>query len=377
MSNDSGQVRVHEQQNRQWKLGGDDFAKACAKIAVAQVCESEEFQTFQQSALETLADVAVRYIREIGKTAHYHANFSARTECNVFDIVQGLEDLGSAQGFTGASDIDHCLGTSGVVHEIIQYVNEAEQIPFAYSISQFPVIKDRKLTPSFLQKGEEPPGEHVPAWLPAFPDPDTYAQSPTWNGRVPEPHGAKILQEKDNGSGNHSLLNFQQQFIPNEFGKPSLVDLADVKAKKVSVGSNPFFSAPMQFGDKEVSSIFLPAKFSTQLNVENPVLENHLEDNCASVLETYAPAIEIIKNRFGDSEDRQEKFILNRRPNVQFKIGIGKKFLGRMLDLSPQNKEFKKTLSWSVMENEKDDKKKKAEKILKESLENPKELAEL
>ncbi|KAJ7974299.1 Transcription initiation factor TFIID subunit 8 [Quillaja saponaria] len=374
MSNGGGETgREREQQNRHWKLGGDDFAKAIARIAVAQVCESEGFQTYQQSAHEILADVAVRYIRDIGKTAHYHANFAGRTECNVFDIVQGLEDLGSAQGFTGASDIDHCLGSSGVIREIIQYVTEAEQIPFAYSISRFPVVKYRKLTPSFLQKGEEPPGEHIPAWLPAFPDPETYTQSPTWNGMVLEPHGAKTDQEKHHGTGDRCLLNFQQQMLSNEFERPSLVDQADAKAKNIAVESNPFLAAPMQFGDKEVSSIVLPAKLSTAVKVDNTVVENRFQDNRVSVLETFAPAIEAIQGRCGDSEG-QEKV---RRPTVQFKLGNEKKFLGRMLDLSPQNKEFEKTLPWFGMENEKDDKKRKAEKILKESLENPNELAEL
>jgi transcription initiation factor TFIID subunit 8 len=94
--------REPEKPAAQRKPSGVEFAQAIAKIAVAQICESEGFQTFQQSAIETLSDVAVRYIRDVGKTAHYYANLAGRTECNVFDIIQGLEDLGSAQGFLGA-----------------------------------------------------------------------------------------------------------------------------------------------------------------------------------------------------------------------------------------------------------------------------------
>ncbi|XVE83676.1 hypothetical protein DITRI_Ditri16bG0105700 [Diplodiscus trichospermus] len=84
----------------------DDFALAIAKVAVAQVCESVEFQSFQHSALETLSDIIVRYIYSIGKTANFNANLAGRVEENVFDLIQGLEELGSGLGFAGASDVD-------------------------------------------------------------------------------------------------------------------------------------------------------------------------------------------------------------------------------------------------------------------------------
>ncbi|KAL1558953.1 transcription initiation factor TFIID subunit 8-like isoform X2 [Salvia divinorum] len=42
------------------KLGKDEFAQAISRNMVAQVCESLGFQSFQQSALDNLADVAVR-----------------------------------------------------------------------------------------------------------------------------------------------------------------------------------------------------------------------------------------------------------------------------------------------------------------------------
>lgn len=58
------------------KLGTYEFAQAVARNVVAQVCESLGFQSFHQSALDNLADVAVRYIREIGKTASSYANLA-------------------------------------------------------------------------------------------------------------------------------------------------------------------------------------------------------------------------------------------------------------------------------------------------------------
>ncbi|CAL5325918.1 unnamed protein product [Camellia sinensis] len=153
------------------------------KISVVQVCKSVGFQSFQQSALNTLSDVAVRYIRELGKNASFYKNLAGRTESNVFDIVQELEDLGSSHVFLGASDINGSVSGSGIVQEIAQYICEAKKILFVYLIPGFLVIKDRTPTLSFAQVGESHPSEHIPVWLPAFPDPQTYSHSPSWNER--------------------------------------------------------------------------------------------------------------------------------------------------------------------------------------------------
>ena len=363
----------------QRKPGGDEFARAIVKVAVAQICESEGFQTFQQSALETLSDVTVRYIRDIGKTAHFYANQAGRIESNVFDIIQGLEDLSLAQGFLGASDIEHCLVSSGTVRELAQYVGQSEQIPFAYSLPQFPVIKDRKLTPSFSQIGEDPPGEHVPAWLPAFPDPSTYAQSSTWNERTTESKMAKIDQENQHRKAERSLLNLHQWLAFNGLEGPSFVDAGDAAKAKQAAESNPFLTAPLQFGEKDVSPVLLPAKTKllNDTTTENPIVENHGMDNHVSVLEAFAPNIEAMKSRLCDSEERHKKVLLNSRPTVQFKISVGKKSVGSMLDSSPQNKSFEVTAPSFGRLNEKDDKKRRVEKILKESMENAQELDHL
>lgn len=363
----------------QRKPGCEEFARAFVKVAVAQICESEGFQSFQQSALETLSDVTVRYIRDIGKTAHVYANQAGRTESNVFDIIQGLEDLGLAQGFLGASDIEHCLASSGTVRELAQYVGESEQIPFAYSRPQFPVVKDRKLTPSFLQIGEEPPGEHIPAWLPAFPDPGTYAQSSTPNDRTTELKMAKIEQENQRRKPERSLLNLNQWLASNELEGPSSVDAGDAAKAKQAAESNPFLAAPLQYGEKEVSPVVLPVKtkLSNDMTTGNPIVKYHGMDNHVSVLGAFAPNIEAMKSGLRDSEEGHKKVLLNTRPTVQFKLGSGKKYLGSMLDSSPQNKSFQVTESWFGRLNEKDDKKRRAEQILKESVGNLQELDHL
>lgn len=381
MSNGGGKTgRQLEQPAATWRRrtvgGGDDYAQAVAKIAVAQICESEGFPAFQQSALDALSDITARFILNVGKSAHSFANLAGRSECNVFDVIQGLEDMGSAHGFGGASDVDHCLESSGVVREIYQFVNEGEPITFAHPIPRFPVVKERVLPPSFLLKGEEPPGEHIPAWLPAFPVPQTYSESPLGNGRGTEPCASKFDQERENGNGERPLL--QQQMVSNMFEKSTVTDPADAKAKRVATESNPFFAAPLKFEEKEVASVAPPTKlFNGVVASDNPVVENFVKNDSVSVLETFAPAIEAMKSTCCDSKEDQTHFPLNEKPTVRFKVGIKNKFLGRSVGLIPQKEEHKKTLPWFAMEDEKDDRKRRAEKILRESLENPDQLVQL
>ncbi|XP_043722297.1 transcription initiation factor TFIID subunit 8-like [Telopea speciosissima] len=344
--------------------GGDDFGRAIAKIAVAQICESAGFQGFQQSAVEVLSEIAIRYLRDLGKTAKFYANLAGRTQCNVFDIVQGLEDLGTSQGFSGASNVHRCTAGSGVVQVITQYLSLEEELPFSRPVPYFPVIRDRKLTPSFLQIGEMPPGKNIPPWLPAFPDSHTYVHTPVWNERAADPRTDKIEQVRQRRKAERSLLSLQQRLACNGSAAPATVDPADAGKLKRAAGSNPFLAPPLQFSEKDVSSVVPPPQLSNE-----EVLEKRV-----SVLDTFAPAIEAAKSGFYDSGDGERKDLPNRRPTVHFKLGNGKS-LGAPRYLNLHSQSVVKTVPWFGRDDEKDDKKRRAEQILKESMENPRELA--
>uniref|UniRef100_A0A2C9WB61 Transcription initiation factor TFIID subunit 8 n=1 Tax=Manihot esculenta TaxID=3983 RepID=A0A2C9WB61_MANES len=338
MSHGGGESgRVHEKSEhakRKSGASGDEFVQAISKIAVAQICESAGFQTFQQSALEILSDITIQYMRNLGKLAQSFANSAGRTK--------GLEELGSSQGIADASDIDHCIASSGTVTELVKYFSEVEDILFAYSIPFFPVAREWKPVSNFLQVGEGPPVEHIPAWLPAYPDPQTYLQLPMEN-------------EGATDCGTHKFENF----TGNQSGGLSSFAPVDGIEAKLSVEGNPFLAAPLHFGEKEVSHVVLPAKLSNESALRNHIDQNGLLVNHVSVLNTFAPAIEATKSRLSDSEEGQKKVLLDQRRAVEFKIGVGKKSLGIALELSSQNKGLEKISSWSGKDGEKDDKKKR------------------
>lgn len=350
--------------------GANEFGRAIAKVAVAQICESVGFEGFNESALESLSDIAVRYLQDLGKTASSYANLTGRTECNVFDIIRGLEDLGLSIGFPGASEATQCITTSGAVKEIMDYVHSAEEIPFAQPLPHFPVVRDRKPIPSFLQMGETPGPKNIPSWLPAFPDPHTYIHSAVWNERRTDPRADKIELARQRRKAERSLLSLQQRMVSNgDTVASTSTEPHDEGREEMELNGseNPFLAKPLQPREKDVASVVLPVKLMN---------ESH-EENNISLLETFAPAIEAMKDAVSESGDEIERNLPDKRPVVSLEFKTGKKVLGESLDLSLRKRASGRTASWFGRDDEKDDKKRRAEFILRQSVENQQELTQL
>ncbi|CAI9780177.1 unnamed protein product [Fraxinus pennsylvanica] len=397
--------------------GEDNFGRAISKIAVAQICENVGFESFNESALDSLADLAIRYLLDLGKTAKFYSNLAGRTECNVFDIIQGLEDLGMSTGFSGASEVGvNCAISSGAVTEIRRYVESAEETPFAQPVPHFPVAKEYRLIPSFLQMGETPNFKHIPEWLPAFPDPHTYIHTAVWNERVSDPRADKIELARQHRKAERALLSLQQRLVCNESSVASTsTELVDGRnGLEVNDIKNQVLANPLEDGEQDDSPVVLPGKFSGEEHMENhvslletfaPAIEamkdglsdygNKGEKNFSgkrpvvlpaklsgeahsekhvSFLETFAPAIEAMRDGLSDSGNYGEKSFPGRRPAVCLEFKGGKKVFGESLDLRIRNKTFRRTAPWFGREDEKDDKKRRIEFILRQSMENQQEL---
>lgn len=343
-----------------------DLGSAISRVAVAQICESVGFDGSTESAIDSFSEIAGRYISDLGKIATFYANLSGRSECSIFDIVSGLEDLCSQTGFM---EVNSCRFNSGVMKEIVEYVDRSEDIPFAQPISRFPVINVPKVIPSFERMGEKPESSHIPPWLPAFPDPHTYIHTATWNERESNPRDDKIELVRQRRKAEMSLLNLQQRLLC--YGLPvasSLQKPRESTAEK-DESENPFLAKTLQAGEKDVSSIALPAKFSTI--------------GRGSLLETFSPAIEAMKDGISDSENGIDRKNVTdkRRPAVCLEFKPGKKVLGDSLDLRLWNKGSARAgASWSRRDDDsniKDDKKRRAELILRQAMENQQELTQL
>ncbi|KAJ6815480.1 transcription initiation factor TFIID subunit 8-like [Iris pallida] len=347
---DGGRESGSNNPKKSGRGSGDEFGRAVARIAVAQICESVGFHSSHESALNALADVAIRFICNLGKAANFSANLANRTEGNVFDLIQGLEELGNSHGFTGASDVHRCLVSSGVVRDIVRFVSSEEEVPFARPVPSFPIVRSQRLAVSFAQIGEKPAGDHIPDWLPPFPDPRTYTQTPVCKERESELRAERLEQERLRRNTEQSLSGLQQRLTCNGEAGPML-PTSDI------INKNPFFMPPLAYGEKPVSDIVVPG-------------QDDAKGKRLSVIETFAPAIEAAKERSLECEISEQKGLPTKRPEVRFRLGTKKKRLPLPSSLGASGRS---DAGW-LRDDEKDDRKRRAERILKAAMENGKDL---
>ena len=317
----------------------DEFGRATAKVAVAQLCEAAGFHAVKESALESFSDIVIRYLIDFSKTAKFYANIAGRSQCSVFDLIRAWEDLEAPRGFSNG------------MKEIMNYAESMSEAPFAQPIPHFPVIRERRNIPSFIQMGETPPSKHIPPWLPALPDPHTYIHTPVWDERVSDPRDDKIEQARQRRKAERSLLNLQKRLL---------------LCNRNPNGSTET-STPDEDEDVAVSPVVLPSKL--------PIVDG----NRVSVLEAFAPAIEMLGDGGVLCDDGIEggNMVIpaaTARPTVHFKFRSGKKFIAETLDDRNKKKDALHTISLVSREEERDDKKRRAEYILRQSMENPQEL---
>ncbi|OIV89718.1 hypothetical protein TanjilG_03816 [Lupinus angustifolius] len=155
-----------------------DFSFTIAKTAVAQICQSVGYKRSEYNALESLTNVATKYLQSIARSAATYANDSNRTDTNLFDLINGIQDLCSIQGFSGGSVMHKSsLLSSGALKEIVDFVNTSNEVPFAKPIQHKNVSgnpnPEAAIDSGILTSASQEPkvqGFHIPRWLPDFPD---------------------------------------------------------------------------------------------------------------------------------------------------------------------------------------------------------------
>ena len=200
----------------------DSYALAAARIAAAALINAAGFDVCQQSCVDVLADLLLKYVREVGAGSHHFAELAGRTETNPVDVVRRSACADGSEGAIGSA-IDSPLpalqalalndmGTS--VAQLREFVRQSQvrgarplaargvrcaapasprrahahgtrrrvqEVPFEHSIASFPLRKQSRPAPSFLERGEAPP-PHIPPWLPALPDRHAHLASPVYPG---------------------------------------------------------------------------------------------------------------------------------------------------------------------------------------------------
>jgi transcription initiation factor TFIID subunit 8 len=183
-----------------------------------------------------------------------------------------------------------------------------------------------------------------------------------WNERLVDPRAETIEQARQRRKAERALLSLQKRLLSNGSAGASSSGISNNVKESGVVDSGQFLAMPSESRKKDVSPVVLSDK-----------LKNHI-----SVMQAFAPAIEAAKEGgICDDGDFERKTLPEKRPAVIFKFKTGKKLLGESLDLSLSKKGGRRTGHWLGRDDERDDKKRRAEYILRQSMENPQELTQL
>ncbi|GJN35267.1 hypothetical protein PR202_gb24019 [Eleusine coracana subsp. coracana] len=347
---------------------GDEFGRAVARAAVAQALEASGFDCAHRSAVDALVDVVLRYVTHLGRSAAFHASLAGRALANECDIIQALEEVGAdTDGFAGAAAAGHCLIGSGVIRDLMTFVDSRDEVPFARPLPSFPIPRAQSQpAASFAVSGRETGMRHVPEWLPVFPDPHTYVRTEVWVEPPPTKDRVdKVEQVRQRRKAEKSLLSLQQRLaLAGADGfRPAVSHDTEEKGKEIqAAGSkrNPFLEPALPPGEKDASEVDMPP-----------------EKKQISVLEAFAPVIqaptlrEIDAGAGSDQNKNQKNIVPKERAPVHLKIGIDRKPLVAALNSGALD--LREDPSF-LKEEEKDDRKRRAGMILRASIENPHEL---
>jgi transcription initiation factor TFIID subunit 8 len=357
--------------SRSGRGNGDEYGRAMARAAVAQALEAAGFDCVHRSAVDALVDVLLRYVTHLGRAAAFHANLAGRTLANECDIINSLEEIGADfDGLAGAaSGGPRCLVGSGVVRDLMAFVDSKDELPFTRPLPRFPVPCAPQPAPSFAAAGRETGMRHVPDWLPVFPDPHTYMRTEVWSEQAAKDRVDMVEQVRQRRKAEKSLLSLQQRLaLAGADGfRPAVSEDTATKGKDIQQPSggkrNPFLEPALPPGEREVAEVDMPP-----------------ERKKLSILEAFAPAIQgadamEIDSGAGWDQDRNRKSILPKeRAPVRLKIGIDKKPLAA----APSSQPVDLSEDPSFLKEEiKDDRKRRAGLILRASMENPQELPQL
>lgn len=72
----------------------DEFSHSLSRVVAAQIAEAAGFEGVQESAVDILADLLLRYLGSLCSSAHGLAELAGRSQANLADVLLALEELG-------------------------------------------------------------------------------------------------------------------------------------------------------------------------------------------------------------------------------------------------------------------------------------------
>ncbi|KAJ4916972.1 Bromodomain transcription factor [Raphanus sativus] len=184
-----------------------EFSFTLTKVAVSQICLSVGYtSTDTSSTLNTLTLITTKFLQSIAELAASFSNSANRTEANLFDIVNGLQDaaLATSDCFPGGSTLhsteSHCLIRSAVLRNLSDFVASAFEIPFAKPLPRLEISGSYGGDSTRAARSRDEM-KSIPAWLPPFPE-----DSSLYRERYAEERSGHLWEKSDSVIGHGTFV---------------------------------------------------------------------------------------------------------------------------------------------------------------------------
>ena len=86
-----------ESQSTPMVQSAEEYARQIARVVVGQLAEQAGYESVQESSIDVLSELLLRYLEEVAAGAHLNAELATRTEINVLDALQSIRDMSDAE----------------------------------------------------------------------------------------------------------------------------------------------------------------------------------------------------------------------------------------------------------------------------------------
>jgi transcription initiation factor TFIID subunit 8 len=181
------------------------YALAIVRAALGSIVseasrEGTGFEDIERSASEALLDVLTRYIRTIGTVSNSAARHAGRSESNYADVRLALDEM-----------------HADPAPALLRFLQKVPEGSLLQDVAMFPVGHASQVAmvrPASSRHGGVRP-QHIPDYLPAFPEPCTYQSTITRNQRMQDEAHAKKKRSQHKRQVTSSVTFSARQFNLN------------------------------------------------------------------------------------------------------------------------------------------------------------------
>jgi len=189
------------------------------RMAIASTCLDLGFVSISESAMETLIEMTVSYVHEVGRSSRALAELAGRTQPIVNDVSLALVDIGCDLSALPGFVRQRRLKTASIPSPTATQEPNKPKTLKCWWLAGVGLMKDTQPVCQVGSKRQMP--VHIPEYLPPLPDSHAYVRTPT---HKPPANEYQLVREK-NASQKRDVERALTKFIAKTSSTISLFSM--------------------------------------------------------------------------------------------------------------------------------------------------------